>query len=83
MPLPEKFYNMYNDEVTLEQLCTQEPSWAANRIRHLTKQVDELSDLQQAVQADAKRPWVCMCGMKHFKPHDGLKCQCGAVYHTA
>lgn len=49
--------------------------------------LEELKSLQAAsqpfIEADAKRPWVCMCGMKHFKPYDGLKCQCGAVYRTA
>ena len=41
MPLPKTFYNIEDEEVTLEQLCHQEPYWAASIIRYLTKQLDE------------------------------------------
>ena len=44
MPLPNKFYTMEGKEVTLETLCRREPEWAANMIRELTKQYDELLD---------------------------------------
>jgi len=54
MPLPEKFYNMYDNEVTLEQLCVQEPHWAANRIRTLANEIDMLRNAQPKDSADAK-----------------------------
>ena len=44
MPLPNKFYTAEGKEVTLETLCRREPEWAANMIRELTKQYDELLD---------------------------------------
>jgi len=44
MPLPNKFYIAEGKEVTLETKCALEPEWAANMIRELTKQYDELFD---------------------------------------
>jgi len=72
MPLPEKFYNMNDEEVTLEQLCHQEPGWAANRIRHLTQQIDSLMDVVEAVRDCCN----CVNGMPRTSagcPVHGLK----------
>jgi len=53
MPLPSKFYTAEGKEVTLEHLCRVEPEWAANMIRELTKQYDELLDaIEEADRVD-------------------------------
>jgi len=48
MPLPEKFYDIDENEVSLDWLCTIAPAWAANRIRVLTKDSDRIDWLERA-----------------------------------
>lgn len=47
MPLPEKFYDLDDNEVSLDRLCAKVPAWAASRIRHLTKDSDRLDWLEK------------------------------------
>ena len=76
MPLPDKFFDSHGREVTLISLRRQEPEWAANRIRELHKQYDELlAASQQDDSADAKP-----CAVHELYYEKILKCKkCGRV----
>jgi len=64
MPLPNKFYDIDGNEVSLDVLCRREPAWAANRIRDLTKQLDSAkpANLKNTIRAyrlkDNEDPFV-------------------------
>ncbi len=50
MELPEVFYDVLGNEVTLDTLCVREPYWAANRIRRLSAKVDELESRVEVLE---------------------------------
>ena len=64
MPLPNRFYATDGEEIGLVALCRNEPEWAASRIRHLTKEVDDLKALQQTNAADGRIE--CICGGRNL-----------------
>lgn len=45
--MPKKIYETDDNEVSLDRLCKTEPAWAANRIRHLTKDSDRIDWLER------------------------------------
>ena len=63
MPIPEKFYDIDGNEVSLELLCKIESAWAANQIRMLHKQYDELFNLSstQPVNTDTECQYANLC----------------------
>jgi hypothetical protein len=79
MPLPEKFFNMDGEEVSLEELCDQEPLWAAIRIRGMFEEIDALSnkideltskinsESGRIVSYDLKYDMCTTCGSLHKK----------------